>query len=405
MGKIGLFLLSLGVAIVIVFQPVCAAEFVSSSDSETPLIIEAPATPRNLFAIAPKIIIRPSQIGKDLFSIGQEIELDSSIEHNAFLLGAKVQISGSVGGNVFVLGEKLKLSGVVDGDVFILGSEVVIEEDAEIRGQLYVLAESLIIRGKVMDHVFASCSSCTVSGSILGRMTLRAQAKLEIKKGAFIQFLDYRSPVVAVIEEGAEIKDSKYEVIETQKPKKHSRFPWAKIIGFFAVLNWLSSIILGIFFVTLFKKHTRKVVAIGYKQFGLCIAFGLSFLFAVSLGVFFLFFTLIGYKLALSIGFFGLMIWNITPTLAGIFAGVMIQYWIGNKKHALENYVNWIAVLAGITLYQVLFLIPVLGWFVRVVLCLSVIGAILSYVFGTLRISDDSLGTAASTAEISVRES
>ncbi len=366
-------------------------------DEEVRITDEAPVQLRNLFAFGQKIEIDADIIHKDLFVIGMIVNISSEVENNLYVGGQDIFIEGAVGGNIFALGNTLRISGVVDGDIFAMGSTIVLEEDAMVHGEIFAGTHVFRLNGQVMDDVSVNCNSAEISGTVLGRFSLKAREKVEIFEGALIQKLFYESPEEAFIAEGAEVRKISYTVLKpTDKPVRDTEFLKGLIRGM-AVVDWLASILLGFILIILLRKPTLDIMDNAVRKFGISTAFGLTFFIGVPLAILILLLLIVGYKLALVAGIFAFFIWSLSSTLAGILVGVLLQYWIVRPRKELSAYINWISVLLGVSIFKLLLLLPVLGWLVRLLLVCAVIGAILMCIGSSLKSSAPKSKVEAST--------
>lgn len=355
-----------------------AADFVASNDKEE-INISREQTARNLFVAGGIVNIEAKEILKDLFVAGKTISVDTTVENNVFAAGETVTIKGKIGGNLFALSKTLIINAEIEGDVFALGADIHLEDGAQVFGDIYSGSDKLYLRGQVMGDVLAGCSEATVEGSILGTLELKVEKSLKIVSGAIIQNLDYSSPNEASIDEGAEVRKKTYTPMVSSEKSKRGRPRFGGLFAGLTIFNWFSSLILAFIFLALLKKPCQSVLNKAQEQFGLGMAFGLSFIIGAPIAVLILFFTFFGFKVALALTFFTVFVWTIASTLASLLMGVFIQYLISKDRKNLGSYLNWVSVLLGVSAYHLLLLVPVLGWLLRVISILLVVGGLLMY--------------------------
>lgn len=68
-----------------------------------------------------------------------------------FAAGQNVELNKLVDGNSFAMGDTINVTGQINGDLFVLGNKVIIDENAIIYNNLFVLAKELIINGTVYN--------------------------------------------------------------------------------------------------------------------------------------------------------------------------------------------------------------------------------------------------------------
>ena len=68
-----------------------------------------------------------------------------------FTAGQNVELNKLVDGYSFAMGDTSKVTGQINGDLFVLGNKVIIDENAIIYNNLFVLAKELVINGTVYN--------------------------------------------------------------------------------------------------------------------------------------------------------------------------------------------------------------------------------------------------------------
>ena len=68
-----------------------------------------------------------------------------------FAAGQNVELNKLVDGNSFAMGDTINVTGQINGDLFVLGNKVIIDENAIIYNNLFVLAKELVINGTVYN--------------------------------------------------------------------------------------------------------------------------------------------------------------------------------------------------------------------------------------------------------------
>ncbi len=68
-----------------------------------------------------------------------------------FTAGQNIELNKLVDGNSFAMGDTINVTGQINGDLFVLGNKVIIDENAIIYNNLFVLAKELVINGTVYN--------------------------------------------------------------------------------------------------------------------------------------------------------------------------------------------------------------------------------------------------------------
>lgn len=80
-----------------------------------------------------------------------EISADDIINTDKFYAGDNVEMADLVNGNVYIIGKEVKITGKVDTDLFVIAEKLVIENTAEIYGNVFAIAGEINISGKMYD--------------------------------------------------------------------------------------------------------------------------------------------------------------------------------------------------------------------------------------------------------------
>jgi len=136
-------------------------------------------------------------------------------------------------------------------------------------------------------------------------------------------------------------------------------------IKFLALLA--AALVLGYYF----KQFSRKHVIETYQRFAPNLGWGFIALIVVPLVSLFLIITLVGSVIGfMLLAAFGLLI-TLAKVMSAIFIGALIWRLFGKK---MPNDLNWKVILVGCLVFQILCLIPVLGWLAMFLVFVSVFG-------------------------------
>ena len=151
---------------------------------------------------------------------------------------SEVSITGYVNGNSFVFGKKVTVSGYVNGDLFVMANSLVIEDEAQITGNVFALAQEMTISGRVNDvyafsqkftlsstgvivrNLTLSCGSTVLEGKI-GRdvnLTTGTLSFAENAKNVIGKDLNYSSKQEANIPDGAVVGKTNFSKITVEEP-------------------------------------------------------------------------------------------------------------------------------------------------------------------------------------------
>jgi hypothetical protein len=328
---------------------------------------------RNLFIADSSVTVKAQLIKKDLFAAGQNIDIDSQIEHNVFAAGNGVTIKGTIGGNIFAAGSILSISGKIDGDLFLAGATVVFEKEAELTGNIYAVGGNLKINGKVMGDVNASGGTISIGGTITGKAIINAGTSLTIDKTAVIENLEYSAPKEALIDSSAVVSKQEFTPIKENERENFGRPMKRKGFPFFPIVSFLGSLALAFLLVYLFRKPTHMVLEESFKNFGSSMGIGFAVLVATPLGLLIIAITMIGAKIAFLFG----LLYVLFLFLGSSFAGIFLGTWVVKMLKKEQNIpMDWITILIGVSLLTLIAWIPFIGWFIKLALIIVGLGSL-----------------------------
>jgi len=112
-------------------------------------------------------------IGNDLFSAAELLSVDGNIKDDAIVAGRRISIRGTIGDLLMGAAETFIIDGQISGDVFIAGREIRITNTAQIKGNVYVAAASLIVDGGTIEgQLTAAAGEINLNGIIHNKANL-----------------------------------------------------------------------------------------------------------------------------------------------------------------------------------------------------------------------------------------
>jgi cytoskeletal protein CcmA (bactofilin family) len=118
----------------------------------------------DLFLFADNHMALGGKFERNVWGMGNVIDLTGQVKHNVRLMGQTIQISGNVGGNILAIGDTIKVApnAAIGGDIKLLGNSVILEGTT--KGDVSITATR----------------SVTISGTIEGNVDIIATAPCEI---------------------------------------------------------------------------------------------------------------------------------------------------------------------------------------------------------------------------------
>lgn len=366
-------ILSLFFILLFLFTPICFATdngIVATSDD---MIERIHAIPNNT----------DTQISSSLMNTDLFIAQDNSVVENV------------VNGNAFVSGQTATIKGQILGDLFVIANEVIIEETADISGNIFVFASSVNFKGKASDiYAFSQYFTSDSKSSIERDLKLFAsQATLKgtIQKDAYIAAdkislkdnnsqgtiygdLHYTSETETAIPDNAVMGEVKYTKLQ-QKEESMAQIILNYITKFINVIVYAAFVIL---LVTFFAPKFADKVSYCMTKRPLPVA-GIGVLAFVLVPVLCIFALITGFLAYASIAIFTLycLMLSITISILGMAIGNYFVGKMGNKTKGKFILLS-LACTAVIWLLQV---IPFIGGWISIFTLVFGFGLLLCALF------------------------
>lgn len=335
-------------------------------------------------------------IDADYIRAAQNIVIDGTINGDAYLAGGIVTVNGNVTGDLFVAGGKVTISGQVGGSIRAVGADVTISSSVGRNVSVVAGNASLGKGSSIGGSLLATGSNLEVYTAEIGRgfrfFGNRLYLNSAINREAFVvadrEFilgpnasisgvLKYSGANQVILEPGATVAGT----IAFQKQTTNENFPRffgaSKVIETFRTLQPLTdsisffvSLLVGFVLLGLFPKSFEKAVRAietrPYASFGwgiitiLLLPF-VAVLFAI---------TLVGLPVTIALLIMFSLLLFASKLLVAFFLGRRILLARFGERR------GW-ALFLGLLLMAILSYVPYLGVFIKVVLYLFAIGAII----------------------------
>jgi cytoskeletal protein CcmA (bactofilin family) len=338
------------------------------------------------------ILEKDQTITGDYFVGGQTVGIHGTVNGDVYVGGGNVQIDGVVNGDILAAGGTILLQGsarnirvaggnitvdtTTEGNVTVVGGNITIARGATIGGSLVMAGGQISVLGPVTKGATLAGGQITVGNSIgsnllaAGNITLTPEAKVN---GPFT----YWSNQKATIENGATVSGSITQRIPPQnkqerKSSQQTAAEAASAAAFFSLMSLVTAFILGLLFVKLLPIFMKQSAATILQRPWFSLGIGLITAVATPIVIFLLFVTILGIPLAILLG----VAYGIYVYLSKIFVSFAIGMWVFEKNNARRSHPVW-AVLVGLIIYEILGLIPFIGWLAKLIFWLMGMGALL----------------------------
>jgi cytoskeletal protein CcmA (bactofilin family) len=354
----------------------------------------------NTFNSQNVVLLNKGQIvNNDYFAVGSRVVIDGTVNGDAYIAGGQVDINGIINGDLLVAGGKVTVRGVVVRNIRVVGGNVLIEgnagrnvslagvnltidKGAKIAGNAVIAGGDSEVLTQVKNLVLA-VGTAKVSSNVLGNVTAGV-GTLEIASDSTIHGnLNYWSNNKAIIAPGTNIYGTMiFHQTHYSQPSENTNGLLNGANFFFSIIGFISSLILGILFISLMPVFSYKTADSITHRFWLSLFIGFITFFITPVSIVLLFITIIGIPFAIILLFlFGLMLY-----IAKLFVAYAFGKYLSSKANWHANPL-WVFTI-GLALYSLAGIIPIIGGLIKTIVMFVGIGAVaiqLKYYFITLR--------------------
>jgi cytoskeletal protein CcmA (bactofilin family) len=329
--------------------------------------------------------------GDDRFVAGDDVTLDEQVAGDAFVAGGRSQVAGRVAGDAVVTGGTVEVRGEIEEDVYAAGGDVrlearvggnvraaggtvAIEPAARIAGNVTLAGGNVDVGGRVDRNLQVFGGRVRIDGEVGGDVEV-ASDDIRIGPGARIGGrLTYSSPRPPQLAEGAVVTGG-IEKRQREWRGIGAESGLGRVVKGMARTIWFAGVLLvGIALIALFPEFSREAAATVRSEPLPSIGLGLALLIAVPILAVMLFVTIIGIPLgfAVLLGYgLALMLGYMTGALA------LADLLLARAKPAEAGKAGWRILFLVLSLVAIALLrrVPLIGELAVVVLFLAGFGA------------------------------
>jgi cytoskeletal protein CcmA (bactofilin family) len=310
----------------------------------------------------------------DIIAAGGDVTISGTAGNELLAAGGSITLSGKTAGDARAAGGNITLAGTVGGEMVLAGGKIHLLPGAAVKGGLFAASGEIMLEGAVGGGARIIGGTVTINGTIGKDAEIKAE-RLVIGRNARIQGgLRYEAPEEAQIDQGAVIAGGKQFTRTEFRPRREEI---RKIMGAFWIAKLFAVMTAGIVIFLLLPQRTAEVTALGVNRFGQELLIGFLVLVAVPALMLLLFMTLLGSLL----GAVALFLYIAFLLLSSVFGALIFTRLISGSVFRKDPALTWPMILAGVLVYQVLGLIPFLGWIFKFLFFLTALGALCHAVY------------------------
>lgn len=353
--------------------PAGAAEIESA---DLVIITEDTVVTGDHYVTANRVIVRGTIEG-DLFALaGQDVSIEGEVTGSVTALASEVNVSGVIGGSLRVTSPSVQISGEVGGDVVAVAFGIELASGGQVGADLVMWAWTAGSHGSVSEDIEGSQRRLELSGEVTGNVRVSAEHLSVVDDLDVGGDLTYRSSNEAV---GIDLVDADGVVVQ-QTPMK----PNIRVRALALAAKILVSIVLAAMALVVSSAWPERseramagLEAAPFRSFLTGAAVVLSPALVVGLAVGVLAFAPSSTALPLVAALIPILFAVMGIVLvAGLFAGMPAVAWIGTRLKKQTTVAGAVAI--GSAVVAILWLIPVVGWIVALLVLAAGMGGWLS---------------------------
>lgn len=341
--------------------------------------------------IGERAVLRAGQVVQgDYFAFGPQVEISGIVNGDLYAVGGEVMVDGVVNGDVIVAGAKVVLSGTIAQDARVAGAHITVNGTIGRNATLAGVDVHLTEKATVRENVIAGGASVQLSGAIgrdarvgawqttfsneIGRDVIVAAESVRLTSKASVGGrLRYWGEVAPSIDEEAVIRGP-----ITRRPlpegwsteRARQGLVGMRVLAAFA--SFLSTLILGLILLRIWPHFAAQVTAAIRERPAPSVGWGLAAVVVTPLVAL----SFVVTVLVLPAGVILLALYGVTMYLARIFTITCAGQWLFRRRaDASSSLIP--PFVAGLLLYSLLALVPVIGSLLTFVTVIVGVGALL----------------------------
>ena len=322
----------------------------------------------------------------ELFAAGGEVDIDSHVSSAITVVGGDVSVRDVVTDRGIISGGNVEISGVFNKNLIAAGGRVHVEDGTRVAGDVVLAGGEVRFDGEMGGDFIAAAGEVEFAGHVGGNANIRATS-IELAPDTVIDGnLTYSSPRELILAPGVSVNGTiTREAWRGDDEEFFEGIGFGRIIAFAvtAMIATLAALfVFAAVVMAIFSTHFDRANGVMTGQ--PLQSFGLGVLLAIGLptSAVILFVTIIGIPLGLfAIAAFAVL-FGLGVVVSAYWAGLKLRGLTkaGDKMPKIWPRLGWM--LAGLALFGVVGLIPVLGNLVQFLAIVTGFGAFVMAMWG-----------------------
>lgn len=328
---------------------------------------------------------------------GERVVIKDTLEGDVYVGGGDVRIDGTIVGDLIVGGGRVTINGQVTDDLRVGGGTVIINgeigknvsvgagsldfgSESVIGGSVVGGAGTIILDGQIEGNVWFSGGDVEVAGR-LGSDVHLAAGQVHVSPDAKVAGqLIIQAEAVEVSSQATLSHEPQITLLEDKESRQaqdaHRMVKELPIVGNFVklVIGFFMGLVSGVTLLYFFPKQTDQVVKSVVSHPMSNIGWGFVHLVVLPVAVLILVITVIGLPLAGLIGLGYLL----SFILASLISPLVVGRWLHGLTDAGWLKSVYMQLVLGLVILKIAGLIPVVGWVIKLMVFLMVLGGLLT---------------------------
>lgn len=309
----------------------------------------------------------------DAYLVGNTITVNAPVAEDLVIIGGSAQVHSTTSDDVRVLGGDVTLGGTVEGDVLVIGGTLTILSTAHIEGDVLFFGNSLILEGDVDGSVHGHAQTVRINSTVGGDVTMTVSKALTLNDHAHVMGdISYTSMHELLRAQGATIDGEvhRFDIISSDTKGTFKSFLFLILAMTFLAASFL---VLG-------SQKIERVMDDVFSRPGQNGLMGLLMFLVIPIIGLLLCVSVVGIPLGVFVIALSVASAPLALGLSILFCGYAIER-LFFKRSVLRS-----STLAlGVPMFVIISVIPIVGPFMVLALCLMMIGAVGRYVFRFVR--------------------
>ncbi len=325
------------------------------------------------FAFGPHVEISGVVHG-DVYAAGGEVLVDGVVDGDLIVAGGEVRVSGEVTQDIRMAGGTVTLSGKVHRNATIGGGDVHLTDSSHLKGSAVIGAGNLLLGGSIDGDARIGAGNVTLSKTIGGDLAAAAPAIRLTSRASVGKNIRYWSEDEPSIDEGATVLGTVTghpipEVFKGKEKEVRRGVVGMKILA--GLVSFVSTLVLGLLLLRIYPVFTAKAVSTIQERPWVTLGVGGVVLVGTPLVAFVCVASVLGVPLGLMLA----AMYFVTLYLGRVF----VILWLGRRllRRASDSSSASRAFVAGLAVYFILSLVPLVGGLITMLTIVTGLGALL----------------------------